>query len=205
MATPTKVDNIFFGFGGLPIVEVSANGISKSDELSVSSIFIAQFFVHYSPTSVAAITVGPELRIESTPFPSGNAGWLPIIAPVIFGINTGNTSAVDGTEAATETLINEVTTTGLANGQLVFFKNSALQNSEFSRVQAVSVGASFTIFDGLTNAQTGSTWFNQGEYFAPLVDLGGVKRLRAVVNNNRDATARSIALRIGMVQLTQIV
>lgn len=204
MASAQKTDNIFFGFGGLPIVEVAANGIAKSDVLDVSTIFIAQFFIHFAPTSVAAITVGPELRIESTPFPTGDAGWLPIIDPLSFGTTTPNSSAVDGAEPAGSTLIEEATTTGLANGTLVFFKNPALQSSEFSRVQAVSAGASFTIFDGLTFAQTGSTWFNLGEYSAPLVDLGAVKRLRAVVNNNTNATARACALRVGMVQLVAI-
>jgi len=204
MAIPNKTDNIFFGFGGLPIVEVSANGISKSDELNVSSIFIAQLFIDFAPTSVSAITVGPSLEIQSTPFPTGDAGWRAIIAPTVFQTATPNSSAVDGTEAAGSTLIEEVTTTGLANDQLLFFKNTTLQNSEWSKVQAVSAGVSFTIFDGLTNAQTGSTWFNGGEYFTPLVDLGAMKRLRAIVNNNRNATARSLALRVGMVQLSGI-
>jgi len=204
MAKPIKTDNIFFGFGGLPIIEVAANGISKSDVLDVSTIFLAQLYIHYCPTGVGAITVGPELQIQSTPFPTGDAGWLPIITPIIFGTTTPNSSAVDGSEPVGSTLVEEATTTGLANGQLIFFKNAALQSSEFSRVQAVSGGASFTIFDGLTNAQTGSTWFNQGEHSAPIVDLGGVKRMRAVVNNNRNATARAIALRVGLVQLAQI-
>jgi len=205
MGSPVKVDNIFFGFGGLPIVEVSANSISKSDELSISGIFMCQLYIEYCPTSVSVITVGAELQIQGTPFPVGNEGWSPVITPAVFGVAAGNSNAVDGTEAAGETLINEVTTTGLANGQIVFFKNSTLQNSEFSRVQAVNAGVSFTIFDGLSRAQTGSTWFNNGEIYAPIIDLGGVKRLRAVVNNNRDATARSIALRVGMVQLSSII
>lgn len=204
MATPVKTDNIFFGFGGLPIVEVPASGISKSDVLNVATIFIAQFFIDYAPTSVTPITVGPELQIQGTPFPTGDAGWRPIIDPNIFGTTTPDATTVDGSEPAGSTLIEEATTTGLANGQLVFFKNSIVQNSEWSRVQAVSAGASFTLFDGLINAQTGSTWFNQGEHFTPLVDLGAVKRIRAVVNNNRHATARSLALRVGMVQLSAI-
>jgi hypothetical protein len=205
MVTPVKTDNIFFGFGGLPIVEVSANGISKSDVLDVATIFLAQLYIHYCPTGTGAITVGPELAIQGTPFPTGDAGWLPVISPLVFGTLTPNSSAVDGTEAPGSTLIEEVTTTGLANGQLIFFKNGTFQNSEWSRIQAVSAGSSFTIFDGLLNGQTGSTWFNQGQHLTPIVDLGGVKRLRAVVNNNTHATARAIAVRVGMVQLSDIV
>jgi len=204
MSIPTKTDNIFFGFGGLPIVEVVANGISKSDVIDVSTIFLAQLFIYYNPTSVTVITSGPELRIESTPFPTGDEGWNPLIQPLIFSTFTPNSSAVDGAEPAGSTLIEEATTTGLANGQQVFFKNTTLQNSEWSKVQAVSAGVSFTIFDGLTRAQTGSTWFNGGENYQPVLDLGGVKRLRAVVNNNRAATARSLALRVGMVQLSSV-
>ena len=207
MSTPTKVDNIFFNFPGAgngAIVELAANQILKSDELDVAALFSAQLFVDFAPTSVSAITVAPELSIQSTPFPTGNAGWRPIITPFIFGTVAGNSSAVDGTEAAGSTLIEEATTTGLANGQLVFFKNATLQNSEWSWVQSVSAGVSFTLIDGITNAQTGSTWFNLGQYFRPIVDLSVVKRLRAVVNNNRDATARTCALRVGMIQLVSV-
>jgi hypothetical protein len=204
MATPTKVSDVFFLFSGNPIVEVSANAVAKSTELNVASIFQARLFIDFAPTGVGAITVGPQLTIESTPFAAGDAGWRPIISPYVFDVATPNSSAVDGTEAAGQTLIEESTTTGLANDVRVFFKNSTLQNSEWSRVQAVSAGASFTIFDGLTNAQTGSTWFNLAQYFTPLVDLSGTKRIRAVMNNNRNATARACALRVGLVELSEV-
>lgn len=203
MTTPVKQDNIFFGFGGLPIIEVSANSIAKSDVLDVSSVFMAQLFIDYCPTNTGVITTAPELYIESTPFPTGDDAWRPVKT---FGFNilTPSSSAVDGAEPAASTLIEETATGTLANGQLVFFKNASLQNSEWSKVQSVSGGASFTLFDGLKNAQTGSTWFNMGQYITEIIDLGGIKRLRALVNNNRAATARSIAVRVGMVQLTSL-
>lgn len=203
MAAPTKTSDIFFQFSANPIVEVSANSFSKSAELDVSTIFSARAYVHFSPTGTGAITVGPEVRIESTPYATGDAGWIPIWSQ-IFGVSGPNSSAVDGTEAAGSTLIEETSTTGLANGVYVFFKNSTLQNSEWSFVQSVSGGASFTILDGLTNAQTGSTWFNLAEVYRPILDLSGCKRLRAVANNNRNATARTCAIRIGLVELSGI-
>ena len=204
MVAPVKVSDIFFPFGGLNIVEVSANGISKSDEVNVATIFIAQLFLDFAPTGVGAITVAPEVYIQCTPFATGNEGWRPVIAPFVAGITTPNSSAVDGTEGIGETLIEETVTTGLSNGSMVFFKNASLQNSEWNFVQSVSANVSFTIFDGLTRAQTGSTWFNQAQYYRPIMDLSGCKRLRAFVNNNRNATARACAVRIGMNQLTSV-
>lgn len=118
MAAPTKTSDIFFQFSANPIVEVSANSFSKSAELDVSTIFSARAYVHFSPTGTGAITVGPEVRIESTPYATGDAGWIPIWSQ-IFGVSGPNSSAVDGTEAAGSTLIEETSTTGLANGVYV--------------------------------------------------------------------------------------
>lgn len=205
--TPSKTADVFINWPGGSngsIGEISANQVLKSDTLDVSTIFTAQLYIYFAPTSTSAITVGPELQIQSTPFASGDAGWMPIINSYIFGTTTGNSNAVDGTEAAGSTLIEETTTTGLANGVIVFFKNATLANSEWSFVQSISAGVSFTILDGLTNAQTGSTWYNQGQFYRPIVDLSGVKRLRCVMNNNRNATARTCAIRVGLVELASI-
>lgn len=202
--TPSKTADVFFSWGGATIKEVAANTIEKSTEIDVSTIFTAQMYIHFAPTSTSAITVGPMLQVQSTPFATGDAGWMPIINPYIFLTTTPNSNAVDGTEAAGSTVIEETTTTGLANGVVVFFKNGTLANSEWAGVWSVTASTSFTLVDGLTNAQTGSTWFNLGQVYRPIVDLSGVKRIRCVVDNNRNATARACVIRVGMVELSSI-
>lgn len=204
MSAPTKTDNLSFLWAAAAIIEVAANTVQKSSELDVSTIFLAQLFIDFAPTGVGVITTGPEIRIESNYKTLGSEGWRPVLQPIILATATPNSSAVDGAEAAGQTVIEEATTTGLANGQLVFFKNGTLANSEFHFVDSVAAGVSFTIRDALMNAQTGATWFNGGEFYTPIIDLGGVKRLRAVVNNNRNATARACAVRIGLVELTTV-
>ena len=204
MATPSKTADVFFQWSGVPILEAAANTLTISTEIDVSTIFVAQLYIDFAPTSTTVITVGPQLSIQSTPFSTGSNGWRPIISTYTMSITTPNSHAVDGTEAAASTVIEETTTTGLANGTVVFFKNATLQNSEWRGVWAVSAGVSFTLVDGLTNAQTGSTWFNTGQNFQPIVDLSGIKRIRAVLNNNTNATARACAVRVGMIELASI-
>ena len=204
MATPTKTADVFFQWSGVPILEASANTLHVSTEIDVSTIFVAQLYIDFAPTSTSAITVGPQLSVQSTPFSTGVDGWRTVISTYTFLVATPNSHAVDGTEAAGSTVIEETTTTGLANNSLVFFKNSTLQNSEWRGVASVDSGVSFTLVDALTNAQTGSTWFNLGQNFNPIVDLSGIKRIRVLVNNNTNATARSCAVRVGMIELASI-
>ena len=77
------------------------------------------------------------------------------------------------------------TTTGLAEGQLPFFKNAGdILDSEMTTVYDITANTDFTIQHGLTNAQTGSTWYNRGEKFFVALDLAAITRLQVVCNNN---------------------
>jgi hypothetical protein len=105
---------------------------------------------------------------------------------------TVTSNSVDGTEAAGQTVIEEATTTGLALGQIIFLKNATIGNSEWGKLVAFTASTSFTLQDGITNAQTGSTWYNRGERFAFALDLTPFKRVRVVCNNNYGASAVAV-------------
>jgi hypothetical protein len=76
-------------------------------------------------------------------------------------------------------------------------KNSVLANSEFARIKSVSTNASVSIIDGLTNTQTGSTIYNQGEMFTAQLDLTAVGRIRLVADAS--STGKTIVVEAFMV------
>lgn len=183
------------------ITNVSAGAQSVSSTLDVSTVLAAQLFVDISPE--ATNTPGTEIRIEVSQKASGDDTWVPLTGTVSTTA-TVNSQAVDGTEAAGATVIEETTTTGLALNQWIFFKNSTIGNSEWARLVALSASTSFTLQDGLTNAQTGSTWYNRGERFVFYVDCSAIKRLRVVCNNNYGSSAVAVNWRCAATTLDSL-
>lgn len=178
------------------ITNVSAGAQSVSSTLSGAAIFAASFFIDIAPE--ATNVPGTEIRIEASAKDSGDDTWVTVVR-FVSTTNTVNSNSVDGTEAAGQTLIEETTTTGLALGQYIFFKNGTIGNSEWTKLVALSGSTSFTIQDGLTNAQTGATWYNQAERTVIVVDMGSFKRMRVVCNNNYGASAVAVNWRVGCI------
>lgn len=183
------------------ITNVSAGAQSVSSTLDVSTVLAAEIFVDISPE--ATNTPGTEIRIEVSQKASGDDTWVPITGTVSTTA-TVNSQAVDGTENAGATVIEETTTTGLALNQWIFFKNGTIGNSEWARLVALSASTSFTLQDGLTNAQTSSTWYNRGERFAFFIDCSAVKRLRVVCNNNYGSSTVAVNWRCAATTLDSI-
>lgn len=171
------------------ITNVSASAQSVSAVLSVSSQLSITVYIDVAPE--ASNTPGTQFRVESSQKASGNDTWI-TIGSVVSTSATVNSNAVDGTEAVGQTVIEETTTTGLDRNQYIFFKNTTIGNSEWTRLVSFTGSTSFTIQDGLTNAQTGSTWYNQAERFALKFDLSSIQRIRVVCNNNFGASAVAV-------------
>lgn len=183
------------------ITNVASGAQSISSTLDVSTVLAAEIYVDISPE--ATNTPGTEIRIETSQKASGNDTWVPITGTVSTTA-TVNSNAVDGTENAGATVIEEATTTGLALNQYIFFKNSTIGNSEWGRLVALSASTSFTLQDGLTNAQTGSTWYNRGERFVFFIDCSAIKRLRVVCNNNYGSSTVAVNWRCAVTTLDSI-
>lgn len=185
----------------IAITNVAAAAQSISSELSCATNLAAMIFIDVAPE--ATNTPGTEFRIEVSQKASGNDTWVPVTR-FLSTTATCNSSAVDGTEAAGQTVIEEATTTGLALGQIIFFKNSTIGNSEWGKLVAFTASTSFTLQDGITNAQTGSTWYNMGERFVAQVDLSCIKRLRVVCNNAYAASSVAVNWRCACITCDSI-
>jgi len=183
------------------ITNVSAGVQSISDELAAGTKLAARIFIDVAPE--ATNVPGTEFLIQVNQKASGNDGWVTIWS-VLSSKSTLDSNAVDGTEAAGSTVIEETTTTGLALNAWVFFKNGTLLNSEWAQIVALVASTSFTIRDGLTNAQTGSTWYNQAERFHANIDLDTITRLRVVCNNNYAASPVAIDWRCACITCDSI-
>lgn len=183
------------------ITNVAASSQSVSSTFTATNTLAALIFIDISPE--ATNTPGTELRIEVSQKDSGDDGWVGYDS-VISTTATVNSNAVDGTEAAGSTTIEETTTTGLDRNQIIFFKNSTIGNSEWAQLVAFTASTSFQIQDGLTNAQTGSTWYNRGQRFVYPVDLTSIKRLRVVCNNNFGASSVAVNWRCAIITADSI-
>lgn len=185
----------------LAITAVLANAQQKSSELDVSSIDRASLFIdHARDIATAFVGAGTEYVVEVSEKATGNDTWRTLYS-VVCGIAAASSIVTDAEEAAAQTLI-ETGATIPAVGDIVFFKNAAIGNSEWAKVVAiVSNGAdsTFTIQDGLTNTQAAGTYFNKAELFVLTFDLKSVKRLRVIVNNNNGTTNQNIVSRVAII------
>jgi len=171
----------------LTIQQIAAAAILKSSVIDVSSyveIFIA---VHIGRDVTTALTAGVIVRIQGNPESTGDDFWEDL-AVYQTAIATAETEAVSGTVNASQAVITVASTTNLVVQDLIFIKNSTIGNSEFRRIISVSANTSVTVSDNLTNAQTGSTLYDQAERFATLVPVIGFSRLRVMVDNSQNAT-----------------
>lgn len=176
----------------LSIQQISAGGNAKSAVQTVTTKFAAQFGIHLGRDDTGgALPVGVTFRIEASMKSSGDDQWFPL-AEYTSGTTTPEAEAVSGTEAAGSTVIEVASTTNLAPGDIVLFKNGTLANSEWGRIVEISANVSITLLDGLTNAQTGSTIYDQGEFWSPVVDLLNVTRLRLHADAGTTGTGRTV-------------
>lgn len=183
------------------ITAVASANQDISSELDVSSKLSALVFIDFGLDS-GTTPVGTEFRIEVSEKSTGNDTWR-----TLWNTVTGTTAPVgmvmDATENAASTVI-ECGATVPALGDLLFFKNSTIGNSEWARVVArVTTGGSesVTLLDGLTNQQAAITVYNKSEQFVVGIDLvnNPAKRLRVVCNNNYAASSASCCWRCAVI------
>lgn len=167
----------------LALQSVAASSQAISAALDVASRLAATMFIHFGRRAATAAGAGVNFRIEASSKESGNGHWYPL-AVFTTDFVAAEAEAVSGTEAAGETVIGVASTTNLVAGNIVFFDNPTIANSEWGRIKSVATNVSITLEDAITNAQTGATLYNRAEMFVAQLDLTAVKRLRLVVDGS---------------------
>lgn len=186
----------------LAITKVAANAQQASSVLALTNMKKVAILIDHGRTATTAFVVaGTEYVIQVSQKASGDDTWR-AIASVVCDITAASEITADGDEAASSTLI-EIGATNPVKGDVVFWENATLANSEWMRVVAVTNGgadSTFTIRDGLTNAQAAAKKiYNKGEHFVLSLDVSAFTRLRVVVNNNNGTTNAQVASRIAAI------
>lgn len=183
----------------LAITKVAANAQQKSSELALTNMKKVAILIDHGRTATTAFVVaGTEYRIEVSQKAAGDDTWR-TIASAVCGIATALEITAAGAEAAGQTLIACGDPEPAVN-DVVFWENATLALSEWGKVVARVDNTSFTIADGLTNAQaTAKKIYNKGEQFVLLLDVEAYTRLRVVVNNNNGTTNAQVASRIAAI------
>ena len=188
MSTPVKT----VATSVLTVQQLASNSVLVSSVQAVTTKFAAQFGVHLGRDDTGgALAAGVAFRIEGSMKSTGDDQWFPL-AEYTSGTTTPEAEAVSGTEAVGSTVIEVASTTNLVAGDIILFKNTTIGNSEWGRIKSIVANTSVTVIDAITNAQTGSTIYDQGEFWSPVVDLLNLTRIRLVVDGS--GTGRSVVV-----------
>jgi hypothetical protein len=176
----------------LTLQQLASNSVLVSAVQSVTTKFSAQFGIHLGRDDTGGVlAAGVAFRIEGSMKSSADDQWFPV-AEYTSGTATPEAEAVSGTEAAASTVIEVASTSNLAAGDIILFKNTTIANSEWGRIKSIVANTSITVIDGITNAQTGSTIYDQGEFWSPVIDLLNLTRIRLVVDGS--GTGRTVVV-----------
>jgi hypothetical protein len=197
MATPTKTIQT----APVSLQSIASGAVVISSDIDVSTMYAAQFFIHFGRRAASVLGAPVSFRIEASAKSSGNGHWFPI-AVVSSEIATSEGEAVSGTVNAGTNVITVASTTNLVAGDSVYIDNGTIANSEWGRIKSIVTNTSITIEDNLVNAQTGATIFDQAQIIPILVDLSTVKRLRVVVDNT--VSGQAVAVEVQMITLDSI-
>ena len=186
----------------LAIQQIASNTVVKTSAQDVSSKMEATVFIFLGRDDTGgALTAGCVFRVQGSAKSSGDDTWVDLAA-FTSQLTLPEAEAVSGTEAAGATLIEVASTTNLVVGDYVLLKNTTIGNSEFARIVAVVINTSVTLTDGITNAQTGSTIYDQAEQYAATISLASVGRIRLVADCSN--TGKTVVVQAFMTTLDAI-
>lgn len=169
---------------------------SISSELALDEIGQVTFFIdHAKDDDDAPVGQGTEYVIQASEKATGNDTWRSLTS-FTATITAPTVMTMDAAEAAGQTVI-ECGATTPAVGDILFFYNSTITNSEWATVVGRSNTVSVTLESGLTNAQggTAATIYTQGEHFVQTIDVESLLRARVICNNTKGTTNRQICWR----------
>jgi hypothetical protein len=183
----------------LAIVSTASNDKTIGSAIDVSSYYQGDLRIRMGRATGTAFTISPTIRIQKTYKTSPTANdWVDdVYFQPALGASLAS-QAVSGTEAAGQTVITLAAGTNFAAGDYVFFHNTTLANSEWSRVLSVA-SADITVEEAIVNAQTGATCRDQAEEWTWVMDLLGVQKIRAVVDGAGSGQAVIVEVVMGAV------
>ena len=184
------------------ITAVAADVQSASSTLDLSGQIkkVTILIDHAKDHASASVGQGTEYVVQVSEKASGNDTWRTLTS-FTAAITAPTAMASDAEEAAGQTVI-ECGATVPAIGDILFFKNATIANSEWANVIArVTTGGSETVTleSGLTNVQAAGTYYTQGEHFVVTIAVESVTRLRVVCNNTKGTTNRAIVYRVACI------
>ncbi len=180
------------------ITLVAADVQSKSREINLTGLKQVTILIdHAKDNASASVGQGAEYVIQISERAAGNDTWVDL-ASFTAAITAPTAMISDGEEAAGATLI-ECGAATPAVGDILFFENAAIDNSEWANVIARNNTVSVTLEDGLTYTQAGGTYYTQGEHWVQTINVKSVTRLRVVCNNTKGTTNRAIIWRVAAI------
>lgn len=183
----------------LAIVSVTSNTVTVGANVSVATYYGVEVRIRMGRGTGTAFTTAPIFRVEGSFAVSPTADQWVTLAQFQSAVGaTLASQAVSGTEAAGQTVITLAAGTNFAAGDYVFFHNTTIGNSEWSRVIAVAA-ADITVEEAIVNAQTGSTCRDQAEQYHALIDCTSLQNIRLVADGNSTGQAFIVAAEIGAV------
>jgi hypothetical protein len=170
----------------LAITAVAADAQAQSSVLDLSGPSVAVLEIFHAPDGTGTPTKGTEYRVEVSATATGNDGWV-VYSSYVTGLAAATKFDVDGVNAIGTTTIAESATTGLAQDDMIFFKEGTLANSEWRRIVSLTANTSYVINDGLTTAtDTNTDVWNKCEKFQCSIPANWI-RARVQVNNKYQA------------------
>ncbi|MFA6315738.1 MAG: hypothetical protein WC648_05225 [Candidatus Paceibacterota bacterium] len=182
--------------------QVAASTLVTSTALVIANAAVATFFIFHGRASSAAFgTNGTEYRIEGSANSSGNSTWASLAT-----INAAATACLavaasaDVAAGGTTVVVTSGTSIPVAGDKLFWANTVAATASEWMTARAITGTASFTIVDALTNGQDSDTnIFTKAESWVVNMDVKGIARVRAVVNNNASGTTLAVYSRVACI------
>lgn len=164
------------------IVSVASNTVNIGSAVDVAAYYGADVRIRLGRATATAFTVAPTFRIEGA-YETSPAGdeWAILAefqAAIGASIGSQTTSSGDGVGSTAVTL---AAGTNFAAGDYIFFHNTTLANSEWSRVVSVA-GAVLTLDEGLVRDQAPSTVRDQAEQYHASLDLTSIQNIRLITS-----------------------
>jgi hypothetical protein len=183
----------------LTIVSVTSNTVTVGGAVSVATYYGVDVRIRMGRGTGTAFTTAPIFRVEGAYKTSPTANdWVTLASfQSAVGVNIGS-QAVSGTEAAGQTVVTLAAGTNFGAGDYVFFHNTTIGNSEWSRVVSVS-SADLTLAEGIVFAQTGATCRDQAEEYHALIDCTSLQNIRLIVDGSGTGQACIVESAFGAV------
>lgn len=183
----TTTPNFTIGVSLVALQAIAANAELVSGEVALTKLS-GYVFIHFGRTSTVAPTdpngnpAGVTFRVEGAAKGVGAGEWFPLqkyttnASPAVGSSNTSSTGAAQTVGS----------TSGFNNGDVVVVQDNTTANSEWAHVKSVTSTIVLTMEENLVNSHATGTTYNQAEIITlGPIDLGGISRLRLVVDGSK--------------------